>query len=67
MKTCIGTQDIIQNTLPKTSPNRNASSLDLYTGAVKCLFCYARHSLIRSNNVIIYQDRLGTNPREKLY
>ena len=43
MKTCIGTQDIIQNTLPKTSPNRNASSLDLYTGAentfVSCAPC----------------------------
>ena len=44
VKTCIGTQDIIQNTLPKTSPNRNASSLDLYTGAVKRL-CVLRAML----------------------
>ena len=32
VKTCVGTQDLIQDTLPRTSPARNATSVELYTG-----------------------------------
>jgi hypothetical protein len=32
VKTCVGSQDLIQNTLPKTSPSRKATSLELYKG-----------------------------------